>query len=248
LIITACQTPEFRRDVPSALACLEEMARAAEDRGAEIALFPECFLQGSPRSPQEAAEVALDLDSPEFAALLARLQPLRPTLVFGLVIREEERLYNAAIVIKQGRWLGRYRKINLLPGETFYTAGYSHPVFEADAHLFGLQICADLQEDGGVAALAEQGARIILCPCHNLLRRAAAEAWKDRHHELRQVLAARHRVWLISADVTGEDAERVSYGPTSFIDPRGRVVELVPLGAPGIVTVEINLSLPSPTT
>jgi hypothetical protein len=47
------------------------------------------------------------------------------------------------------------------------------------------------------------------------------------------------KVWLVSSDVTGERNGRISYGPTSAINPYGQVVEQVPLMETGMITVEI---------
>jgi hypothetical protein len=48
------------------------------------------------------------------------------------------------------------------------------------------------------------------------------------------------RVWLLSSDVTGERGGRISYGPTAVIDPRGTVVDQVPLMTTGMALAEID--------
>jgi hypothetical protein len=48
-----------------------------------------------------------------------------------------------------------------------------------------------------------------------------------------------NRVWLMSADVTGEREDHIAYGPTSAINPGGKVVAQVPLMETGMVVVEI---------
>lgn len=47
-------------------------------------------------------------------------------------------------------------------------------------------------------------------------------------------------MWLVSSDVTGERGEdRVGYGPTCVIDPRGEVVARVPLMETGMAVARI---------
>jgi hypothetical protein len=47
-------------------------------------------------------------------------------------------------------------------------------------------------------------------------------------------------MWLVSSDVTGaRDAERVGWGPTSVINPRGEVVAQVPLMEVGLVAADV---------
>jgi predicted amidohydrolase len=46
VIIGACQTPEILGDVDAAVACIRGFCEQAEPEGADLLLFPECFLQG----------------------------------------------------------------------------------------------------------------------------------------------------------------------------------------------------------
>ena len=66
-----------------------------------------------------------------------------------------------------------------------------------------------------------------------------SEKYKHLHHKIRIERVNEAKVWLVSSDVTGEHSERISYGPTSAIDPNGQVVEQVPLAETGMITIEI---------
>ncbi|GAA3561417.1 carbon-nitrogen hydrolase family protein [Kribbella ginsengisoli] len=233
--IAAHQSAEHRLDLEAALQHLES---ATPD--VDLALFPECYLQGYLTDCELAAQHAIDLRSDSFSRVLDRLAPVRPALVFGLIEREDHRIYNTAVLVRGGRLIGSYRKRHLLAGEQCFTPGDGTPVFELDGTLLGVNICYDLQFADGVAALSEQGASVVLAPCSNMMRPAAAAKYKQLHHPVRQQRAREGVVWIISADVTGPlDAERVSYGPTSAIDPNGAVVAQVPLLAEGRIVVEV---------
>ncbi|MEV4349773.1 carbon-nitrogen hydrolase family protein [Actinoplanes sp. NPDC049596] len=232
--IAACQTPEILGDVPAALDCIKQFAAATD---ADLLLFPEGFLQGYLVTDEHVRRHALALDSPSFTAVLARLAPLRPTLVFGVL---ERSFHNTAVVVRDGRLLGAYRKTHLVPGEAIFTAGRDYPVFDLDGVRFGINICYDTRFPAAAAAVAAQGAQVLLVCSQNMMRRPAAEHWKDRHNAIRAQRARETGLWIISADVTGErDPDRVGWGPTSILDPAGDLVAQVPSMTTGFVVADV---------
>jgi 5-aminopentanamidase len=108
---------------------------------------------------------------------------------------------------------------------------------------FGLNICCDTRFPDAALAVRARGARVLLVLAQNMMRHESALRWKDTHSTVRRIRAEETGMWLISADVTGErDPQRIGWGPTSVIDPGGRVVAQVPLDAPGTVNVQIEAS------
>lgn len=240
--VAACQMPEVREDAEAALRDIETWAARSESAGADVVCFPECYLQGYLCDAEAAGRHALDLGSPAFATMLDRLDRFAPTLVIGLIERDGGRLYNTAAVIRRGRRLGTYRKTHLLSSERIFLPGTAYPVFETDGLKFGINICYDTNFPEAAAAVAAQGATVLLCPANNLLPTAAAEVWKDRHHEVRGRRAAETGLWVVSADVTGRREGWLALGPTSIINPAGKVVAQVPLHEAGLVMAEIGLA------
>lgn len=82
--VGACQPPEFIGDPSAALDVMLQFAREAEGKSVDLLLFPECFLTGYILSEAYMADHAYDLKSPPFAAILKRLENVKPVLVFGL--------------------------------------------------------------------------------------------------------------------------------------------------------------------
>jgi predicted amidohydrolase len=109
--VAACQLPDVRNDVSRALALVETYTLDAQERGAELVCFPECFLQGYDVDARHVAEVAIDLASPAFAQLAERLQAFAPVIVLGLIERESGRFFNSAVAIERGQLIARYRKV-----------------------------------------------------------------------------------------------------------------------------------------
>ncbi len=237
--VAACQVPEIRENIDASLEWIERFAKQAEEKGVSLVCFPECFLQGYLTDEQLANQYAVNLASETFEVILQRFTKYTPTIVFGLIEQDNGKLFNTAVVIKDGRLLGKYRKTHLLDGERIFTAGSEYPVFQINDLKFGINICYDTQFSEAAENIARQGAMLLLCPANNMMRYETAEKFKHLHHKMRIERVNEAKVWLVSADVTGERDGQISYGPTSAINPSGQVVEQVPLMETGMITIEI---------
>lgn len=237
--IAAAQTPEFIEDIEAALAYAASAVTEADARGAELLCFPEGYLQGYLTEEAAARRWALDLASPEFHAVLGRLPKARPTIVMGLIEAEADRLFNTAVVVRQGALIGRYRKAHLLAGERAFTPGEEASTFEAGGVRFGINICYDTNFPEAARKVAEGGASLIVCPANNMMPRPTAEKWKHEHNRARGSRCRETGLWLISADVTGERDGRIAWGPTAVLDPAGAVAVQLPLGRPGLLVFDL---------
>lgn len=239
ITIAACQVPIIYNDIRKSLEVMLEYAVRAEEQGAKLVCFPECYLQGYIVDDQQTAQIAHDLSSLEFQAILQPLSKVKSILVFGVIERHEQRLFNTAVVVQHGELLGRYRKTKLLPGENIFEAGHDYPVFEVDQLKFGINICYDMNFPECADAVAKQNAHLLVCPSNNMMRYENAEKWKDKHNESRIQRARESGLWILSSDVTGEMNDRISYGPTALIDPQGKIVVQVPLLEEGLLVHDI---------
>lgn len=237
--VAACQVPDIRGDSEASLQWIEQFTKESEEKDVSAVCFPECFLQGYLMDERLAKKQAVRLMSERFEAILRRLKNYKPLIVFGLIEEDGENLFNTAVVIKDGQLLGRYRKTHLLDGERIFKAGTDYPVFQVNGLTFGINICYDTQFSEAAENVVRQGARVILCPANNMMRYETAEKFKHLHHKMRLQRVKETNVWLVSADVTGECDGRISYGPTSAINPQGQVVQQVPLRETGMIIVDV---------
>lgn len=244
--IAAAQTPEFREDLEAALAYAVDLATRAEEEGAALLCFPEGFLQGYLTQEPLARRHAIDLASPDIAAILASFPATGPTVVMGLIEQDAGRLFNTAVVIRHGVLLGRYRKRHLLGGESFFGPGEDSPVFEVAGLRFGINICYDTNFPQAARQVADQGATLLLCPANNMLRRDAAETWRDRHNAVRGDRCRETGLWLMSSDITGQRDGRVAWGPTAVLDPTGQVAAQLPLDQPGLLVFDLPFAAGPP--
>lgn len=238
--IGACQTPEILGDVDAAVDCILGFCEQAQREGADLLLFPECFLQGYLITETHVRRHALDLGSARFRSVAARLADVTPLLVVGVIERSGSRLYNSAVVLEHGRIAGVYRKTHLMAGEMIFAGGAEYPVFEVKGLRYGINICYDTQFAGPAAHIAQQRAHVLLVPAQNMMKREAAETWKHRHNQIRAERVRETGMWLVSADVTGERGDtHVGYGPTSVMTPSADVVAQVPLMETGMIIAQI---------
>ena len=237
--IAAAQTPEFRQDVEAALAYALTVIADATAQDADLLVFPEGYLQGYLTQEPLARRHALNLASPKFEAILARLPAIGPMIVLGLIEEDDGQLFNTAAVIQAGKLRGRYRKTHLLAGEVFFGPGTDCPAFEAGGVRFGINICYDTNFPQAAAKVAASGATLLVCPANNMMKRTSAEHWRDRHNPARADRCRETGLWLISADVTGQRDGSIAWGPTAVLNPRGEVVAQLPLDRPGLLVFEM---------
>ncbi len=233
--IAAAQTLEYREDIEGALTCTFELTAQAEANDASLLVFPEGFLQGYLTSDEAARRNALDLASPAFTAILDQFPKSGPMIVMGMIEARAGRLYNTAIVVQHGLLIGAYRKAHLLGREQIFEAGNDSPVFEVAGLRFGINICYDMNFPEAARKVADLGASLIVGPANNMLSRATAQVWKDRHNTARGERCRETGLWLVSADIVGERDGRIAWGPTAVLNPAGEVVAQLPLEAPGLL-------------
>jgi len=237
--VAACQVPDIRENIDASLEWIERFAMQAEEKNVSVICFPECFLQGYLTDEQSAKKHAVNLTSATFKIILQRLAKYKALIVFGLIEQDIQGLFNTAVVIRDGELIGKYRKTHLLDGERIFKAGSEYPVFQINGLKFGINICYDTQFSEAAKNVAKQGATLILCPANNMMRYETGEKFKHLHHKMRIERVNETKVWLVSSDVTGECNGRISYGPTSAINPNGQIVEQVPLMETGMITIDI---------
>jgi predicted amidohydrolase len=238
--IAACQMEDVHGDVPRAISLIQACVAHAEREGADLVCFPECFLQGYGVETGHVRRSAMDLASAAFERVLQSLKSFKPAMVIGLIEKKRDAYFNSAVVVRRGAVVTRYRKTHLLEGEQgVFTPGDRYVVFDAGVKV-GINICYDTNFPEAARAVARAGARLVVCPSNNMMRRVTAEEWKHRHNEIRAMRAREVGVWLLSSDVTGHRDGRVSYGPTALIDPDGNVLAHVPLMTTGMVLADVH--------
>lgn len=155
---------EKAANISHALELVEEAAK----QGAEVVLLPECLDLGwtHPSAREQAEEVP---GGGPCNALQAAARKHRIYLCAGLTEKDEDRVFNAAVVIgPEGRVILKHRKLNELDiGHNTYAQGDRLNVVQTAFGTVGLMICSDGFASGQVLArsLCYMGADVILSPC-----------------------------------------------------------------------------------
>ncbi|EJK80445.1 carbon-nitrogen hydrolase family protein [Agrobacterium rhizogenes] len=195
----------------------------ADAQGIDLALFPECYLQGHSYNEAIARRRALSLDDPTLNALIGRCVSGRTTAIIGLFERRGEAIYNSAVVAKAGRIVGVYAKAH--PLESGCTPGTDFPIWALADWRFGINICADLRYPYTASRLARKGAGLICNPVNLMLRPHKAEMWHKPGISGLQVCARHTGCWVMASDVVGSNKDGwLSYGSSAIVDPNGVVV------------------------
>lgn len=237
--VAAAQTPEFLEDIQGALDHAVEVAACAAAEGAALLCFPEAFLQGYLINEVLARKNALELRSPAFRIVFDAFPKNGLTIVMGLIEVDAGRLFNTAVVFNDDGIVGRYRKRHLLKAERVFTPGEDSPLFAVAGVRFGINICYDTNFPAAAQTIADVGGTLLVCPANNMLPRASAHQFKDVHNTVRGARCRETGLWLLSADVTGERDDFVSWGPTAVLNPAGAIAAQLPLEKPGLLIFDI---------
>lgn len=224
--------------MPGTVARLAADLEWCDDAGVQLAVFPECYLQGYALDRPTLDEVALTLADREFQNLLARAASVRATFVLGFVERTEQLVFNAAAVIRRGAVLGVYRKIHLHRKEYAFEAGTDLPIFDAAGWRFGINICYDANFPDTSAKARHQGARLICYPLNNMLPPDVADRWRGKSVENLRQRAIKTGCWIVSSDVVGGHDSMICHGCTRIVAPSGDLMAQVDEGREGVALLD----------
>lgn len=219
---------------PGVAARVEELAGAVERMGAEarrkygrgldLAILPETSISGEADGDAWARGVEWEgLVGKRFAGV-AKAE--KSYVVVATYLREEgKRCSNAAVLVgRAGSVEGIYRKVHLVPqGNGFEggsTPGREFPVFGCDFGKLGIQICYDMEFDGGWRELKKKGAELV--------------AWPTQSPQRAQPCARAMEMGCFVVSSTWRNN-------ASVFEPTGKIVASVE-GKDGVLVEEIDLS------
>lgn len=221
-IVAACQPADTQGDTAKTLSLIAQCAADADKAGISVLCFPECYYQGYTRDKVIAHQRAIELDGPEFTSLLEQLANYKVTIILGLIERAGNELFNTAIVVQNGKLVGKYRKAH--PHEGIFEAGTEYPVFDGNGVRFGINICNDANYPETADELLKSKPAVIFYPLNNRLATQTAEKWHDKHIYNLIDRANQTSCWIVSSDIVYEDDEAIGYGFTAIVNPAGEVV------------------------
>jgi predicted amidohydrolase len=239
LRVAAFQRRPLFDDVSGVLGRLTEDLDWCRHQEVQLALFPECYLQGYATDRETIVARSSALDDHEIRGVLSVLRTYSTTIILGLIERRGASFFNSALVIREGQLLGTYAKTH--PNEPGFDAGSDYPVFTTHNWRFGINICNDANFPDAALNVRRQGAQLLCYPLSNMLRPKNATKWRSKSVSNLQARAIETGCWVMSSDVVGHHGNQMSYGCTCIVSPNGDVVTRAPEEAEAAVLFDLSL-------
>ncbi len=144
---------------------IEHAKRARDAEGADVVVFPELGICGYP--PEDLLFHAGLRRDVEAAVAEVREAVFGIAIVVGFPEYDGKHIYNACVVLHDGKTVAQYRK-HLLPNyavfdeKRYFEPGRDAAVFRLKGIRFGLNICEDVWAPGPMAASRSAGAECVL--------------------------------------------------------------------------------------
>ncbi len=226
---------EKERNLEVCFARLEETAAA----GAELLVLPECAIPGYMfDSAEEALPYAEEIPGPSTDAFERECRRLGMHAITGLLERDGDTLYNAAILVGPDGLIGSYRKTHLpfLGVDRFVTPGDELPVWDTPLGRIGVEICYDLRFPEVTRTLALNGADIV---CHPTNFPVAAQIQTELITVAR---AAENRIFLLTANRCGRERWAEFCGRSQIVDPYGSRLAETGVAGETLLVAEIDVA------
>jgi 5-aminopentanamidase len=218
--------------------CLASLTEAHGER-CDLVVFPECALSGymfPARRDAEAAAVRVDGEA--IRQLLAACRERRLHCVIGVLVVQDDQLWNTALLLGPDGLIGRYDKTHIPPlGADSYVAAGQGPyqVHPTALGRIGLQICYDWRFPEVTRTLALAGADLVVMPTCSPASSSELADYVPRTR------AVENAVFFVMVNRIGPDGPADFLGRSQVVDPSGRVV--VDAGdREGLVTADIDVS------
>jgi predicted amidohydrolase len=155
----------------------------------------------------------------------------------GLVERDDDQLYNTAILAGPSGLIGRYRKLHLFFEEKLWFTPGDGPlqVYDLGLARVGMMVCYDWRYPETARILTLQGAQILLHPA-NLVQPYCQDAMITRCLENRVFAATTNR---IGTDTKPDGSSLTFTGRSQVVSPQGNVLCRASEDEPTVLSVDI---------
>ena len=202
-----------------------EYIQEAKSMGADLVAFPEMTITGYP--PED-----LLFKSSFLKDNIDRLDQISKssfgiTTVVGFVDYENQnKIYNAAAIFRDGIMIGKYHKIHLpnygvFDENRYFHAGSQYPIFNINDANIGINICEDIWYPSGPALTqSENGAEVII----NI---NASPYHIGKQNEREALLSSRssdNKVYIAYVNLVGGQDELVFDGSSTIFDYQGKLI------------------------
>jgi len=186
----------------------------------DILVLPELCNSGyNFTSFKEAWETSENIENSIFINYLtSKCKQFNLYIVSGFNERDNNKLYNSAILIGPKGYIGKYRKLHLFMNEKDYfkPGNISLPVFDIGLCKIGMLVCFDWIFPEVWRILALKGAEIICHPSNLVLPGLAQKAVP--------IHALTNRIYTITANRIGSEGDLSFTGLSTIANPNGDIL------------------------
>jgi len=229
--------PDFGRTEDNVEKAVEDLFRV----DADLIVMPELFNTGYQFiSRQEVKGLAEKIPSgPTCRSMRDLARQHDSFIVFGMAEKDGDKIYNSAVLMGPGGFIGKYRKTHLFAEEKeiFDPGNTGFHVFDIKMARIGIMICFDWWFPEAARGLALLGADIICHPA-NLVLPHCQQAMLTRSLENGVFTATANRVGTESR----RDGETLTFtGGSQLVDNFGCLMARLDTDNVGIITEEIDV-------
>ena len=199
---------------------VEKAISLIENTNFDLIVFPELFNTGYAfTSKREAISLSEKIPDGSTCKKLMKISSQKKnTIVAGLAELYGEKSYNSAVVVSNGKYIGRYRKLHLFNKEKlwFSPGNLRLKVYDLKTYRLGVMICFDWIFPEVARTLSLMGADIIAHPSNLVL--------PDYCQNTMFARAIENKVFTITANRVGEERRGKEYfcytGRSIIISPK----------------------------
>ena len=218
-----------------------EEAKKKSKENIDLIAFPELFVTGyNLRDNYHSVSEIIPSSDVAQKGLLRIAKKHNTTILTGIVERANKSLFNSAIMIGPGGYLGHCRK-QYLPNfgpfeeKTYFGEGNGTNIFKTKFGNVGVQICYDLFFPDVSMELAQKGADIII----NLA--ASPTTSRPLFHRVLPARAIETTCYYAYVNNVGTQGNLVFAGESCIFNPRGKVMGEIDKFEEGVLTCKIPL-------
>lgn len=197
--------------------------QARDELGADLLILPELFLCGYPPEDLLHHQGLRWRVGNALKELLKSIEGI--SVLVGLPDYEDGKIYNAAVVFRDGKILAEYRKW-LLPNyrvfdeKRYFTSGNSASVIELNGVRVGLNICEDIWQPGPAEAARAAGAELLIAINGSPYQVGAQE----RRESVAKARVQETGIPMVYVNMTGGQDELVFDGGSFALNAAAEVV------------------------
>jgi predicted amidohydrolase len=163
---------------------IKEMRRyldQAKNAKADMVCFPEMNITGY-IDPRQHPEAVLSREHSAIKEITGLSREYHTAIIAGFVEQNNAgKPFITQLVAQDGAVLGHYRKKTIKDEEAqWFSPGGDQPVFSHSGLIYGLAICADIDDENIFKELARQGAKLVIeCAAPGLYGEQKTRDWQE---------------------------------------------------------------------